>query len=88
MVFQNYALYPHMTVGENIGYALKVLERPRPNASHGWPNVAQSVGLADFLDRRPGQLSGGQRQRVAMAARIIRERASSCSTSHCRNCVC
>jgi sn-glycerol 3-phosphate transport system ATP-binding protein len=73
MVFQNYALYPHMTVAENIGYALKVAGMSRVERQARVANVAQSVGLSDFLDRRPGQLSGGQRQRVAMARAIIRE---------------
>jgi sn-glycerol 3-phosphate transport system ATP-binding protein len=73
MVFQNYALYPHMTVGENIGYALKVAGLPKAERMARVQATARSVGLADFLDRRPGQLSGGQRQRVAMARAIIRE---------------
>jgi len=73
MVFQNYALYPHMTVAENIGYALKVAGVSRAERAARVAAVAQSVGLADYLDRRPGQLSGGQRQRVAMARAIIRE---------------
>jgi sn-glycerol 3-phosphate transport system ATP-binding protein len=73
MVFQNYALYPHMTVAENIGYALKVAGMPKATRLARVAEVAQSVGLSEFLDRRPGQLSGGQRQRVAMARAIIRE---------------
>ncbi len=73
MVFQNYALYPHMTVAENIGYALKVARVPRTERQARVDAVAKSVGLTEFLDRRPGQLSGGQRQRVAMARAIIRE---------------
>jgi|GEM_PF-5554252 len=73
MVFQNYALYPHMTVAENIGYALKVARVPKAERLARVAAVAASVGLAEFLDRRPGQLSGGQRQRVAMARAIIRE---------------
>jgi sn-glycerol 3-phosphate transport system ATP-binding protein len=73
MVFQNYALYPHMTVAENIGYALKVAGVGRAERRAAVERVAQSVGLTEFLDRRPGQLSGGQRQRVAMARAIIRE---------------
>jgi sn-glycerol 3-phosphate transport system ATP-binding protein len=73
MVFQNYALYPHMTVAENIGYALKVAGMPRADRAARVAATAASVGLTDFLDRRPGQLSGGQRQRVAMARAIIRE---------------
>ncbi|MCU0903866.1 MAG: sn-glycerol-3-phosphate ABC transporter ATP-binding protein UgpC [Tabrizicola sp.] len=73
MVFQNYALYPHMTVAENIGYALKVAGVPKAERLARVAETAKSVGLADYLDRRPGQLSGGQRQRVAMARAIIRE---------------
>jgi len=73
MVFQNYALYPHMTVAENIGYALKVAGVSKSERAARVQATAQSVGLGDYLDRRPGQLSGGQRQRVAMARAIIRE---------------
>jgi len=72
MVFQNYALYPHMTVAENVGYALKVAGVPKAERLARVAATAQSVGLSDFLDRKPGQLSGGQRQRVAMARAIIR----------------
>jgi len=72
MVFQNYALYPHMTVAANIGYALKVAGIKRAERDAQVAAVARSVGLEDFLDRKPGQLSGGQRQRVAMARAIIR----------------
>lgn len=72
MVFQNYALYPHMTVAENIGYALKVAGVAKAERLTRVAETAQSVGLGDFLDRKPGQLSGGQRQRVAMARAIIR----------------
>ncbi|MDA0629928.1 MAG: sn-glycerol-3-phosphate ABC transporter ATP-binding protein UgpC [Proteobacteria bacterium] len=73
MVFQNYALYPHMTVADNIGYALKVAGMPKAQRAEKVKQVASSVGLDEFLDRRPGSLSGGQRQRVAMARAIIRE---------------
>lgn len=73
MVFQNYALYPHMTVAENIGYALRVAGTPKGERRTKVEAVAASVGLKEFLDRKPGQLSGGQRQRVAMARAIIRE---------------
>ena len=73
MVFQNYALYPHMTVRQNIGYALKVAKMPRPDRDARVMKVAESVGLETFLDRRPGELSGGQRQRVAMARAMVRE---------------
>jgi sn-glycerol 3-phosphate transport system ATP-binding protein len=72
MVFQNYALYPHMTVGENIGYALRVAGVPKAERLARVAATAASVGLTEYLDRKPGQLSGGQRQRVAMARAIIR----------------
>ena len=73
MVFQNYALYPHMTVGENIGYALKVAGLPRTERRERVAKVAEALGLVELLDRRPAQLSGGQRQRVAMGRAMIRE---------------
>ncbi len=73
MVFQNYALYPHMSVGENIGYALKVAGVPKAERQARVEEIARSVGLDEYLDRRPSQLSGGQRQRVAMARAMIRE---------------
>ena len=73
MVFQNYALYPHMTVAENIGYALKVAGVPKPERLRRVAEVGHSIGLEGLLDRRPAQLSGGQRQRVAMGRAIIRE---------------
>jgi len=75
MVFQNYALYPHMSVAENIGYSLKVAGVPRAERQARIAATAESVGLSELLDRKPGQLSGGQRQRVAMARAIIREPA-------------
>ena len=73
MVFQNYALYPHMTVANNIGYGLKVAGVPKAERLEKVRAVAKTIGLEEFLDRRPGQLSGGQRQRVAMGRAIIRE---------------
>ena len=73
MVFQNYALYPHMTVRQNIGYALKVAKVPKAEQEARVLKVAQSVALEPYLDRRPGELSGGQRQRVAMARAMVRE---------------
>jgi sn-glycerol 3-phosphate transport system ATP-binding protein len=72
MVFQNYALYPHMTVAENIGYALKVAGMPKTERRQRVEDAVRTVELSEFLDRRPGQLSGGQRQRVAMARAIVR----------------
>ncbi len=73
MVFQNYALYPHMSVAENIGYGLKVAGVPKQARQARVEAVARTVGLDTFLDRKPGQLSGGQRQRVAMARAMIKE---------------
>ena len=72
MVFQNYALYPHMTVYKNIAYSLKIQKVPKDEIDKRVHEVAQSLGLEDLLDRRPGQLSGGQKQRVAMGRAIIR----------------
>src|ERR687895_777022 len=60
MVFQNYALYPHMTVRKNLGYGLRVRKTPRKEIARRVEDVAQMLGLGDLLDRRPGQLSGGQ----------------------------
>jgi multiple sugar transport system ATP-binding protein len=73
MVFQNYALYPHMTVRDNLGFALKVSHMPKPERKKRVEDVAELLGLTAHLDRRPGQLSGGQRQRVAMGRAIVRE---------------
>jgi sn-glycerol 3-phosphate transport system ATP-binding protein len=73
MVFQNYALYPHMSVAENIGYPLKVSGMGKSERVQRVSAVAEAVGLTDYLDRKPGVLSGGQRQRVAMARAMIRE---------------
>src|SRR6516225_3810060 len=73
MVFQNYALYPHMTVAENIAFALKLRKLPRSEIQAKVTKTAEILGLTDWLDRKPGQLSGGQRQRVAMGRAIVRE---------------
>ena len=73
MVFQNYALYPHMTVGDNIGFALKLRKLPKDQIDRKVKEAAQILGLTEWLDRKPGQLSGGQRQRVAMGRAIVRE---------------
>jgi multiple sugar transport system ATP-binding protein len=73
MVFQNYALYPHMTVAENIGFALKLRKMPKDQLNAKVREAAEILGLTDWLDRKPGQLSGGQRQRVAMGRAIVRE---------------
>src|SRR5947199_4483302 len=73
MVFQNYALYPHMTVAENIGFALRMRKVPKVEARKRIEEAARIIGLVDHLDRKPKQLSGGQRQRVAMGRAIVRE---------------
>jgi len=73
MVFQNYALYPHMSVAENIGYGLKVAGVPKAERDRRIAEVAKALSLEQFLDRRPAALSGGQRQRVAMGRAMIRE---------------
>src|SRR5215211_7337812 len=73
MVFQNYALYPHMTVRKNLGYGLRVRGTPRKEREERVMSVAKMLGLDEMLDRRPGQLSGGQQQRVAMGRAIVRE---------------
>jgi multiple sugar transport system ATP-binding protein len=73
MVFQSYALYPHMTVRDNLGYGLKVRRTGKPQIAERVAEVAKLLGLDDLLDRRPGALSGGQRQRVAMGRAIVRE---------------
>src|SRR3954454_11150177 len=76
MVFQNYALYPHMTVEKNLGYSLRVHKVPKKERARRVADVAEMLGLEDLLRRRPGQLSGGQQQRVAMGRAIIREPAA------------
>ena len=73
MVFQNYALYPHMTVADNIGFALKLAKTPKAEIKDRVDKAASILDLTDQLDRKPGQLSGGQRQRVAMGRAIVRQ---------------
>ena len=73
MVFQNYALYPNMTVGENIGFAMKLRKVDKEVMAAKIKEVGELLELTPVLDRRPGQLSGGQRQRVAMGRAIVRE---------------
>jgi multiple sugar transport system ATP-binding protein len=73
MVFQNYALYPHMTVAANIGFGLKLRKLPKDQIAAKVKETAEILGLSQWLDRKPGQLSGGQRQRVAMGRAIVRE---------------
>jgi len=73
MVFQSYALYPHMSVRENMAYGLKVRRAPKAETRRRVEEVAGMLGLTDLLERKPAQLSGGQRQRVAMGRAIVRE---------------
>jgi multiple sugar transport system ATP-binding protein len=73
MVFQSYALYPHMTVRQNLGYGLKVRKTPKNEIKDRVDRAAALLGLDDLLDRKPAALSGGQRQRVAMGRAIVRE---------------
>ena len=75
MVFQNYALYPHMSVRDNMGYSLKIAKVPKPEIEEKVNAAAELLQLGDYLDRRPRDLSGGQRQRVAMGRAIVREPA-------------
>jgi multiple sugar transport system ATP-binding protein len=73
MVFQNYALYPHKTVYENLAFGLRMRKVPKDEQKRRVEEIARVLGLADMLKRRPAQLSGGQRQRVAMGRAIVRE---------------
>ena len=73
MVFQNYALYPHMTVRDNLAYGLKIKKLPKKEWQRRVNEVAETLGLEELLDRKPAALSGGQRQRVAMGRAIVRE---------------
>jgi multiple sugar transport system ATP-binding protein len=73
MVFQTYALYPHLTVRQNMGYGLKARRTPKPEIARRVNEVAELLGMTELLDRKPAQLSGGQRQRVAMGRAIVRQ---------------
>jgi multiple sugar transport system ATP-binding protein len=73
MVFQNYALYPHMTTADNMGFALKIARMPKPRIRERVREAATILDLQEYLDRKPKSLSGGQRQRVAMGRAIVRE---------------
>jgi multiple sugar transport system ATP-binding protein len=73
MVFQNYALYPHMTVRENLAYGLRLRKLPKAEWTSRVEETARTLGLEELLDRKPSALSGGQRQRVAMGRAIVRE---------------
>ena len=76
MVFQNYALYPHMTVRKNLGFGLKLHRTPKRDIARRVDAVAETLGITELLDRKPAQLSGGQRQRVAMGRALVREPAA------------
>jgi multiple sugar transport system ATP-binding protein len=78
MVFQSYALYPHKSVQANIEFPLKVRNVAKPDRAEQARQAAATLGLSEFLDRKPGQLSGGQRQRVALARAIVRRPAVFC----------
>ena len=72
MVFQNYALYPHMTVYDNMAFGLKLRKYSKEDIDRRVKEAAEILGLTDFLTRKPADLSGGQRQRVAMGRAIVR----------------
>src|SRR5689334_3037396 len=76
MVFQNYALYPHMTVADNLAFGLKLRHTPKPEIKRRVGEAAEMLGLEPYLNRKPAALSGGQRQRVAMGRAIVREPAA------------
>ena len=76
MVFQSYALYPHMTVRKNIAFPMRMAGLPQDEQDRRIEAAAKALNLTDYLDRRPGQLSGGQRQRVAIGRAIVREPAA------------
>ena len=73
MVFQDYALYPHMDVAQNMSFALRLQKAPKSEINAKVKDVAKMLGLTDFLHRKPGELSGGQRQRVAMGRALTRD---------------
>ncbi len=72
MVFQNYALYPHLNVAENMAFGLRIRRVPKDEINKQIAEVAEILGLTEYLDRRPADLSGGQRQRVAMGRAVVR----------------
>jgi oligogalacturonide transport system ATP-binding protein len=79
MVFQNYALYPHMTVRENLAFGLKLSKLPKDQIESQVNEAAKILELEELLDRLPRQLSGGQAQRVAVGRAIVKNRTCSCS---------
>ena len=82
MVFQNYALYPHLNVAENMAFGLRIRKVPKDEIDRQVKEVAEILGLTEYLERRPADLSGGQRQRVAMGRAIVRHPKCSCLMSH------
>ena len=92
MVFQSYALYPHLTVYDNIAFGLKLKKMPKAEIDKRVQNAANVLGLEGFLDKKPRALSGGQRQRVAMGRAIVREPAAFLmdepSRTSTRSCAC
>ena len=78
MVFQNYALYPHMTVRDNMGFALRLRHTDKTELQKNVNATAELLGLGELLDRRPAALSGGQRQRVAMGRAMVRQPRAMC----------
>jgi ABC-type sugar transport system ATPase subunit len=83
MVFQNYALYPHMTVADNLAFGLQLHHIPKAEQHQRVAEVARMLSLEPFLNRKPAALSGGQRQRVAMGRAIVRDPRRSCWTNPC-----
>src|SRR5690625_4553776 len=81
LVFQNYALYPHMSVADNMGFALKIAGKPKAEIRERVEEAAKILDLSEYLDRKPKALSGGQRQRVAMGRAIVRNPRSEEHTS-------
>src|SRR6059058_1158264 len=84
MVFQNYALYPHMSVYDNMAFGLKMRKFDKPEIQERVREAADVLGIGEYLKRKPRQLSGGQRQRVALGGRSCATRRSFCSTSRYR----
>jgi len=81
MVFQSYALFPHMSVHENVAFGLRMQRVPRSERDDRVQEVLQMMGLSQLADRAPGQLSGGQQQRVAVARAIVTHRSCYCLMS-------
>lgn len=83
MVFQSYALYPHMTVYKNMAFALELRKVPKDEIDKKVREAAKILGLEEYLKRKPKELSGGQRQRVALGRAMVRRRLYSCWMSRC-----